>query len=125
MILLKTTHIRGKVGKMSEAKVRVYHHPNREIRSFLTDLEISAPRVEKIRKPLEKEWHMTLKPLGIIGSQIVKEIMAIQGVQEIQIKPKEVRVMKEPGWSWNAIEGRIIEIVTRALKRKQIRLVKA
>jgi len=109
---------------MSEWKVRVYHHPNREIRSFLTDREISAPRVEKLRKPLNKAWKESLEPLGIIGAQVVKEIMAIQGVHEIQIKPKEVRIIKEAACSWEAIEERIIEIIVRALKRKQIRLVK-
>lgn len=109
---------------MSDWEVKIYHHPNREIRSFLTDVEISTPRVEKFRKPLEKEWENTLKPLGTIGAQVVKEILAIQEVREIQIKPKEVRIMKEASCSWEAIEERIVGILMRALKRKQIRLIK-
>jgi hypothetical protein len=109
---------------MTHGRIKIYHHPNREIKSFLTNVEISTPRVEKFRKPLEKEWENALKPLGTIGAQVAKEIMAIQAVREIQIKPKEVRITKETSCSWEVIEERIVEILRRALKRKQIRLVK-
>jgi hypothetical protein len=109
---------------MPDWKVKIYRHPNQEIRSFLTDLEISALRVEKFRRPLEKDRENALKSLGTIGAQVVKEILAIQEVRDIQIKPKEVRITKEASCSWEEIEERILEILRRALKRKQIRLVK-
>jgi hypothetical protein len=113
------------VEKMSEWEVKIYHHPNPEIKSFLTSIAISTPRVEKFKKPLEKEWENTLEPLGVIGAQVIKEILAIQEVREIHIKPKELRIRKEVSCSWEKIEGRIIEILMRALQRKQIRLIKA
>ena len=80
---------------MRGQKVVIYHHPNPEIKSFLTTEEIAPPRVETFKKPLEKNWENALDPLGVIGAQIVKEIMAIPGVMEIRIKPKEIRMKKE------------------------------
>jgi hypothetical protein len=108
-----------------EWKVEIYHHPNPEIRSFLTNTEISAHRVEIFERPLEKDWEHILKELGIIGGQVVKEVMAIQEIEEIHIKPKEVRIKKEISSSWDKIEKKVVEILTRALRRKQIKVIKA
>lgn len=105
-------------------EVEIYLHPNPEIRSFLTNIEISAYRVEKFKKPLEKDWEHTLKQLGVIGAQVAKEILAIQNVNEIHIKPKEIRVKKEISSSWETIEKKVVEILTRALRKKQIKVVK-
>ena len=113
------------VEKMSELEVKIYHHPNPEIKSFLTSVAISTPRVEKFKKPLEEEWENALGPLGVIGTQVIKEILAIQEVREIQIKPKELRIKKEASCSWEKIEGKIIAILMRALQKKQFRLIKA
>ena len=108
---------------MRDNKVVIYHHPNREIKSFLTSEEIVPPRVEYFKRPLDKDSEENLKYLGVIGVQIVKEIMAIPGVMEIRIKPKEIRMKKEPFFSWEDIEGKVLEILNRAIRRKQIRVV--
>jgi hypothetical protein len=110
--------------KLTDRQIEIYRHPNPEIRSFLTNTEISSYRVEKFRKPLEKDWESTLKQLGVIGAQVAKEILAIHDVHEIHIKPKEIRVKKKGSSSWEAIETKIVEILIRALRRKQIKLVK-
>ena len=110
--------------KPNGCQIEIYLHPNPEIRSFLTNTEISSYRVEKFRKPPEKDWEPTLKQLGVIGAQLVKEILAIHDVSEIDIKPKEIRVKKKGSSSWEAIEKKVVEIVTRALRRKQIKVVK-
>jgi Zn-dependent membrane protease YugP len=107
-----------------DRRIEIYIHPNPEIRSFLTNTEISAYRVEKFKKPPEKNWDHTLKQLGVIGAQVAKEILAIHGVNEIHIKPKEIRIKKEISSSWEAIEKKVVEILTRALRRKQIKVVK-
>ena len=107
-----------------DGQIEIYLHPNPEIRSFLTNTEISVYRVEKFKKPPEKEWEHTLKQLGVIGAQVAKEILAIQDVNEIHIKPKEIRIKKESASSWEAIEKKVVKILTRALRRKQIKVVK-
>jgi len=107
-----------------DRQIEIYLHPNPEIRSFLTNTEISAYRVEKFKKPPEKEWEHTLKQLGVIGAQVAKEILAIQDVNEIHIKPKEVRIKKEFSSSWETIEKKVVEILIRALRKKQIKVVK-
>ena len=114
-----------KVKNRFESKVEIYHHPNPEIRSFLTNTEISAHRVEIFERPLEKDWGHILKELGIIGGHVVKEVMAIQEVEEIHIKPKEVRIKKATSSSWDKIEKKVVEILMRALRRKQIKVIKA
>ena len=106
-------------------KISIYHHPNPEIKSFLTDTEISTARVERFNKPLGKDWERNLKQLGIIGAQLVKEIMALTEVQEVHIRPKEIRIKKEISSSWQEIEKQVLYILDRALKRKKIKLIKA
>lgn len=110
---------------MREQKVVIYNHPNPEMKSFLTTVEISTPRVEHFKKPLDKDSENILKQLGIIGAQIVKEIMAIPGVMEIRIKPKEIRMKKERSSSWEEIEERVLEILNRAVRKKQIKVVRS
>jgi len=70
---------------MRNPKIVVYNYPNPEIKSFITTFEISSPRVEHFKKPLDKDSENTLCQLWIIGAQIVKEIMSIPGVKEILI----------------------------------------
>jgi len=106
---------------MRDNKVVIYHHPNGEIKSFLTPEEIFPPRVEYFKRPLDKDSEETLRSMGVIGAQVVKEIMAIPGVMEIRIKPKEIRMKKEVSFSWEDIEGKVLEILIRAIRRKQIR----
>jgi len=108
---------------MRDNKVVIYHHPNREIKSFLTPEEIFPLRVEYFKSPLDKDSEETLKSLDAIGAQAVKEIMAIPGVMEIRVKPKEIRMKKEMFFYWEDIEGKVLEILNRAIRRKQIRVV--
>ncbi len=109
---------------MSEPKINIYVHPNPEIKSFTTMEPISPPRVENFKKPLNPQSEESLKQLGVIGSQIVKEVMEIPGVNEIRIKPKEIRIKKEIDASWDDIEFIVCKILKRALQRKMIKIVK-
>ena len=108
---------------MDEKKVVIYHHPNPEMKSFLMPREVSAPRVELFRKPLDAPSEAALKHLGVVGAQIVKEIMAIHGVLQVRIKPKEIQVKKEESCSWEDILDRILEILKRAIRRKEMKVV--
>jgi hypothetical protein len=87
---------------MSEPKIRIYVHPNPEIKSFTTMESISPPRVEYFKNPLNKETEESL----------------------IRIKPKEIRMKKEEDASWDDIEGKVCKILKRALQRKGIKIVK-
>lgn len=108
---------------MRDDKVVIYHHPNREIKSFLMPKEIFPLRVENFRSPLDQDSEEALKSMDVIGTQAVKEIMAIPGVMEIRTKPKEIRMKKEVSFSWEDIEGKVLEILNRAIRKKQIRVV--
>ena len=109
---------------MSDSKVDIYVHPNPEIKSFTTMESISPPRVEHFTNPMNTLSEESLKQLGSIGSQIVKEVMAIPGVKEIRIKPKEIRMKKELNASWDDIEDKVCRILKRAIRKKEIKIVK-
>jgi hypothetical protein len=110
---------------MRNPEIVIYNHPNPEMKSFLTTVEISAPRVEHFRKPLSKDPKDSLKKqLGVIGAQIVNEIMLIPGVREMTIKPKEILIKKEISCSWEEIESPVTDILKRALRRKQFKVIK-
>jgi hypothetical protein len=109
---------------MRNPEIVIYNHPNREMKSFLMPVEISALRVERFKKPLEKDLKDGLKKqLGVIGAQIVNEITSLPGVKEMTIKPKEVLVKKEIASTWEEIESPVIDILKRALRRKQFKVV--
>jgi hypothetical protein len=109
---------------MSAQKVRIYDHPNPQLKSFLTSLEICAYRVEHFKRPLDRGSEKALEQIGAIGAQVVRDLMALPGVHEVSIKPKEVRIKKGTAYSWGDIQERALEILLRALRRKELRIVR-
>ncbi|MBW1978459.1 MAG: NifU N-terminal domain-containing protein [Deltaproteobacteria bacterium] len=87
-------------------------------------VEICPPLVEHFSKPFTARSEKTFKELGTVGAQIVKEIMAVPGVKSLEIRPKEVRVKKEPHVSWEQIEKKVFRILKSFMRRKSFRLVK-
>ena len=110
---------------MGEYKIEVYLHPNREIRSYLTMIEISTFRVEHFKKPFNGYTSDALITLGPMGSMIVKEILTLKGIQELHIKPKEIVIKKETQFSWEDIEKKVLKILNHAFRRKEIRVVRS
>ncbi|MFH1630089.1 MAG: NifU N-terminal domain-containing protein [Pseudomonadota bacterium] len=110
---------------MSERRpqISIYRHPNPEIRSFLTLTEITNYRMERFTDTSGEAFEAQLRGLGIIGEYVVREILAIPGVREVEIKPRELRIKKEPAVSWDQIENRVIDALNTAFRRKEIRAV--
>lgn len=105
-------------------QVLVYRHPNLEIRSYLTPKEISSYRVECFNRATLDRDADALRSLGSIGEQAVRDLMGLFGVEEIHIKPRELRIKKALAASWDLLEPQIIGILQRAVRRKQIVRVK-
>jgi len=103
--------------------ITIYHHPNSEIRSYLTSDEISRYRVERFRSDDEEAFETKLKALGAIGAHVIQEVMAISGVHDVSIKPRELRVKKETAAAWDPIQEKIINALNTAFRRKTIHLV--
>jgi hypothetical protein len=103
--------------------IMIYRHPNPEIRSYLTSAEISRYRVEIFTVRDGDALEVQLKTLGAIGAYVVREILTIPGVREVEIKPRELRVKKETSVSWDLIEPKILHALNTAFRRKEIRLV--
>ena len=109
---------------MNDRDIEIYHHPNPEMKSFITQEDISAMRVEHFKRPLEGIPEPSLHALGPIGSRVVREILSIHGIREIRIKPKELLVKKEGTANWDEISPIVIETLKRSLRRRQMRIVK-
>jgi len=111
------------IREQHQGGIRVYYHPNPEIRSYLIEESISPLRVEHLKGPLTDETAKALNKLGLIGAQVAKDILGINGVNEIRMKPQEIWIKKADSSSWDVLEGKILSIIERALRRKKIRLV--
>lgn len=103
--------------------IMIYRHPNTEIRSYLTSDEISKYRVEIFTAPMGEPFEARLKTLGTIGGQVVRDVLAIPGVREVEIKPRELCVKKKPPASWDEIEPKVMHALTTAFRRKSMRLL--
>lgn len=108
---------------METGDIRVYVHPNAEIRSYLTPESITRPRVEVFTPPLERDPERLTAELGTVGAQAVRELLALPGLAGIRIKPKEVRIQKLPQSAWEDLEPDILHILERALRKSRMRLV--
>ncbi len=109
---------------MAETDVRVYRHPNPEIRSYLTPDIITRPVFETFEPPLKDDSDRLSASLGTIGAQMVLEVLSLPGVAQIRIKPKELRIKKAPHASWDTLEEAILPIVVRAVRKSRIRVLK-
>lgn len=109
---------------MDSEAVRVYHHPNTEIRSYLTQDEITRPLYETFENPLNETQDSLSQRLGTIGARVVQEILGLSGVAQIRFKPKEIRVRKTLTATWEDLEPEILRIVERAVRRSRMRVLK-
>ena len=109
---------------MADGTINIYHHPNPEIKSFLTQENLFPPLVGLFKNPFDETAEEDLKKMGLFGSQIVRDIMLLSGVKEIRVKPKEIRLTKEENASWHDLEARVCQILERALRKKQIKRIK-
>jgi hypothetical protein len=109
---------------MDKADIKIYQHPNPELKSFLTPIHIFPPQVHHLKNPLGEPTERALTQLNSVQVQTLKEMMAVPGVKEVYIKPNEIRMKKELSASWQEIETAILKILGRALRRLEIRIVK-
>ena len=109
---------------MTVASITIYRHPNPEIRSFLTQEDLFPPFVALFKNPLDETAEEDLKKIGGLGKQIIRDIIALSGVKEIRVKPKEIRMKKAENVSWDGLEEKVCRILDRALRKKQIKRVK-
>ncbi len=107
---------------MEDEDIRIYLHPNAENRSYLTSHAITKPRVEVFAPPLDVDPGDLAARLGTIGARTVQELLAVPGVARVRIKPKEVRIQKTTQASWDDLEGDILRILKRAVRKSRIHI---
>lgn len=108
---------------MEANDVRVYFHPNTEIRSYLTPNPIMKPQVEVLENPLREPPGLLAAKLGTIGAQAARELLSVSGVAKIRLKPKEVIIQKVSHVSWDDIEEEILRIMDRAVRKSRMHVM--
>lgn len=103
--------------------IRVYRHPNTQIRSYLLDEEIAPHRVERFVTHPQPEARSRIQSLGPIASRLVTEILAIPGIREIFVKPREIIARKEEAFPWDEVEPRLLRALESAARRKGFRVL--
>jgi len=78
---------------MKTAKVSVCTMPNRQIRDFNFNIEVSNGRMEHFERPLRPSSHEYLKNIGPIGTSIVEKLFEIDGIMEVYIHPYQIAVV--------------------------------
>ena len=88
--------------------------PNPNVMVFHCTTRISRVHISSFTKPLEKYNQTELNKVGQIGADVVKKILAIQGVTELFINPYEISVSKAKLFDWVKIKPRIIKALRPA-----------
>ncbi len=84
--------------------------PNSDVRNYHTTAEISHYSIHNFWRPLRRQSSDSyLEQVGRIGTQLLMDIFAISGVNEVFIKPYELHVSKGKAFDWEDIEPAIIE----------------
>ena len=109
---------------MDEQDIQIYRHPNPEIRSYLTTDMIARPVFDTFEPPFKENPDRLSTRLGMIGAQVVREILSVPGIAQLRIKPKELRIKKEAAASWDDMEEAILRIVDRALRKSRMHVLK-
>lgn len=109
---------------MESRAIRIYYHPNLEIRSYLTPEPVTRPLVETFKRPLREDLELVVTRLGTAGAHMVRDLMSLPGIEHIRVKPKEVRIKKNPASSWNELEPGVLKIMERAVQRSRMRVLR-
>ena len=88
--------------------------PNLRIKVYHVSVEISQTPIETFLRPLRESSNEYLDKVGEVGTQIVKEILAILGVIEVSIEPYQIQVEKGKAFGWEDIEPGIIGALKKA-----------
>lgn len=104
----------------SRPKLIVNSFPNQEVREYSLDVEICETRREMFYRPLRETSENPMNRLGKIGKALVKNIMSIPGVTEIDIDPYCLRIHIAEAFKWGDVEPLVIEAIARETGELQI-----
>ena len=74
-------------------------HPNKEMRSYYTRVELSD------------SWELAERGFSLPDSTLLRMILGIRGVQKLMAAGYELTITKGGAFSWEEIEPEIIEIL--------------
>ena len=94
-------------------KIRKLTGAEANSRIFYTTTEISQTQIENFWRPLRDSSSEYLKKVGPVGTELLKKILALQGVEEVWIHPYEIFVIIGEAFDWEDIEPRIIEFLKK------------
>ncbi len=99
---------------MIKPRIKIETVPNPDIRVYHVTTEISRYSIHNFWRPLHRDSsEKYLEEVGEIGTQLLNEVFALPGVNEVFIKPYELSVTKAGAFDWEDIEPGIIEALKK------------
>lgn len=97
-------------------KIETTHDP--DYKHYHVTTEISQHPINRFYRPLRPQSDKYLEEVGEIGTQLLKEVFAISGVDQVFIGPYEFSVVKASAFDWKDVEPKVVEALKRTFKEK-------
>ncbi len=93
--------------------IKIQHCPNPHFLVFHTTLEISEDIHQHFMRPIRESSLTYLNKVGEIGTRIITQTLALDGVIEAHIQPYKLSVEKGEAFDWRDIEPGVVEILKK------------
>ena len=84
-------------------------------RTYHLSTEVSSSHHECFYRPIRESSGEALARVGTLGTQLVRELLALDGVVLVEITPYSVCLEKGRVFKWWDLGVRVLEVIVRAL----------
>jgi hypothetical protein len=89
-------------------------------RGYNLTVEISEAFHDSFLRPLRDTSDRFLERVGAIGEKVVRGLIAIPGVERVEIGPYYVNVHKGVAFDWKEIHGHVVEVLRSAFPQGNV-----
>ena len=97
--------------------------PNLDVRNYHVSKSISESPFQIFWVPMKDFYRGDLEEVGEVGTGLVGQVFAIQGVTDVIIKPYELSVIIAPAFDWKDVEPYVLNALHRALRKMELSTV--
>ena len=103
---------------MTKPRISIEIVSNPKVRVYNVSREISLYPIHIFYRPLTDKSHQKLNEVGEAGTQLLRELFDLPGVNTIFISPYELQVEKAKLFGWEDIEPRIMEALKKTFREE-------
>lgn len=101
---------------MAKPRIVIELCPNIDVRVYNVSTQISRHTIADFNAPLPDYEELYLsEEVGSPGMELVKEVLAVLGVEKVYIKPYNISVYKGKSFDWEDIEPSVITSLRKIL----------